>query len=197
MAGKLFSELGHRWLDLKRTGTVDAVMSVQCPEFQQGCPLAFQLTASSTDNTKPAWSPDGSKLLFVSSRITPQNPNGKKQLFLIDPSRAESVANPAVQISDGTADDDDPAWNPKVAAALRLTVSTVSVPAGVVTPTPGVVTVMDNSRTPVQGADEMSRAREHLIQRARRTAGLHTRRRVPLLHAHGNGLSRPGKFLAR
>lgn len=29
---ELFTEWGHRWLDLKRTGTVDAVMSVVCPQ---------------------------------------------------------------------------------------------------------------------------------------------------------------------
>jgi len=29
---ELFSEWGHRWLDLKRTGTVDAVMSIVCPQ---------------------------------------------------------------------------------------------------------------------------------------------------------------------
>jgi hypothetical protein len=28
---ELFSEWGHRWFDLKRTGTVDAVMSIACP----------------------------------------------------------------------------------------------------------------------------------------------------------------------
>ena len=29
---ELFTEWGHRWLDLKRTGNIDAVMSVVCPE---------------------------------------------------------------------------------------------------------------------------------------------------------------------
>jgi len=35
---ELFSEFGHRWLDLKRTGTVDAVMSVNTPMKTNGLP---------------------------------------------------------------------------------------------------------------------------------------------------------------
>jgi hypothetical protein len=43
---ELFSEWGHRWLDLKRTGNIDAVMTAVCPQkggawrsFQQWYPL--------------------------------------------------------------------------------------------------------------------------------------------------------------
>jgi hypothetical protein len=43
---ELFSEWGHRWLDLKRTGEIDSVMKIVCPQkqadwksFQQLYPL--------------------------------------------------------------------------------------------------------------------------------------------------------------
>ena len=35
---ELFTEWGHRWLDLKRTGNVDAVMSVATPQKANGNP---------------------------------------------------------------------------------------------------------------------------------------------------------------
>jgi hypothetical protein len=33
---ELFTELGHRWFDLKRTGHVDAVMSIEAPKKING-----------------------------------------------------------------------------------------------------------------------------------------------------------------
>ncbi|MEP7376781.1 MAG: RagB/SusD family nutrient uptake outer membrane protein [Chitinophagaceae bacterium] len=35
---ELFSEWGHRWLDLKRTGTIDAVMTIVTPQKANGAP---------------------------------------------------------------------------------------------------------------------------------------------------------------
>ena len=81
-------------------------MSAQCPENNSGCAPAQQLTAGGGSNTYPSWSPDGS-LVFVSTRITNQNPTGRTQLYVIDPSQPEGASNLAVSISDGTASDDD------------------------------------------------------------------------------------------
>lgn len=44
---ELFTEMGHRWLDLKRTGTVDAVMRVEAPKKGPG------ITWESTDALYP------------------------------------------------------------------------------------------------------------------------------------------------
>lgn len=44
---ELFTEMGHRWLDLKRTGTIDAVMSVEAPKKGPG------ITWQSTDALYP------------------------------------------------------------------------------------------------------------------------------------------------
>jgi hypothetical protein len=44
---ELFTEMGHRWLDLKRTGTIDAVMSIEAPKKGPG------ITWESTDALFP------------------------------------------------------------------------------------------------------------------------------------------------
>ena len=79
-------------------------MSVGCPEAQSGCPPATQLTSAPSNDTKPAWSPDGSSIAFVSNRI------GQDQIYLIDPSTQESASNPATLLSDGTANYEEPTW---------------------------------------------------------------------------------------
>lgn len=129
------------------------VMNMQCPEAQAGCLPAAQLTAGAGDDTKPAWSPDGSAIAFVSSRT------GKKQIYLVGPSQPETTTN--APISDGTANDDDPAWNSQFVPAqsqLSVQVSPVAVSAGVLTsagqpiPSAGTVTVKDSAGNPIQGA---------------------------------------------
>ena len=195
------------------------VMSVLCPEAQAGCLPAVELTAGPGDDTKPAWSPDGSTIAFVSNRATPQNPSGKNQIYLIGPSRLEIPRNtwaaatlyqlgwqvidtagnveqvtvsgtsgssqpawpasvggsvtdgtvtwtneglPAIAtvISDGTANDDAPAWNPEFVAQhttqlnVQVTPVPVTVTAGVTsTPSQVTITVTDPSGNPVNGAN--------------------------------------------
>src|ERR1035437_49460 len=82
--------------------------SVACPEAQSGCPAATQLTTAPSNNTRPAWSPDGSSIAFVSNRI------GLDQIYVINPSAQESSSNPTTLVSDGTANYEEPAWKPAV-----------------------------------------------------------------------------------
>jgi RHS repeat-associated protein len=91
-------------------------MSVSCPETQSGCPAPAQLTMDPTGAQHTAWSSDGQKVAFVSTRITTINPTGKWQIYYLSPSQIEGPSNPAISVSDGTADDDFPAWPPGVAA---------------------------------------------------------------------------------
>jgi Concanavalin A-like lectin/glucanases superfamily/HpiC1 cyclase/MBG domain/Bacterial Ig-like domain/Cep192 domain 4/WD40-like Beta Propeller Repeat len=131
------------------------VMSVLCPEAQSGCRPASELTAGPGDDTKPAWSPEGSEIAFVSNRTTAQNSSGRTQIYLISPSQPETPVSPATVISDGTANDADPAWNPEFVATrnqLNVEVAPVTVTAGLPTPSQVTVTVTDPSGNPVNGA---------------------------------------------
>ena len=85
-------------------------MSMSCPETQQGCPAPTQLTKDPSDAQHCAWSSDGQWVAFVSNRITTLNPTGKWQIYLLNPSQPEGQHNPAIAVSDGSANDDFPAW---------------------------------------------------------------------------------------
>lgn len=85
-------------------------MSMSCPETQAGCPAPTQLTKDPSDAQHCAWSSDGLWVAFVSNRITTLNPTGKWQIYLLNPSQPEGPSNPVVAVSDGSANDDFPAW---------------------------------------------------------------------------------------
>ena len=85
-------------------------MSVSCPETTSGCPAPTQLTMDPTGAQHTAWSSDGQWVAFVSGRITALNPTGKWQIYLLNPSQPEGISNPVVAVSDGSANDDFPAW---------------------------------------------------------------------------------------
>ena len=86
-------------------------MSVSCPETQSGCPAPVQLTMDTTGAQHCAWSSSGQWIAFASNRITKRNPTGKSQIYYLSPTQPESPSNnPAIAVSDGTANDDYPAW---------------------------------------------------------------------------------------
>ena len=64
-------------------------------------PTALRLTSSPGKNESPEWSPDGSRIVFVSTR------DGKEQLYVIDvDGRSER------RLTTNAAADTDPAWSP-------------------------------------------------------------------------------------
>lgn len=85
-------------------------MSVSCPETQSGCPEPTQLTMDPSGAQHTAWAPSNQWLAFVSARVTTLNPSGKWQIYYLSPFQPEGPSNPAIAISDGTANDDFPAW---------------------------------------------------------------------------------------
>jgi Tol biopolymer transport system component len=64
----------------------------------------MQLTTSTANDTNPAWSPDGKLIAFASER------SGMNQIYVLKPVQQETANNPPVLVSDGTANDDAPAW---------------------------------------------------------------------------------------
>ena len=129
------------------------VLNVLCPEAQTGCPLATPMTSGPGDDTNPAWSPDATTIAFASTRPTTQNQSGKTQIYVIGASQPEGGANPANLISDGSANDDNPAWNQQLTqGTLRLLIAPISVTSSISTSTPGLVTVTDVFGQPVTGA---------------------------------------------
>ena len=63
-----------------------------------------QWTIDSNNDTNPAWSPEGRSIAFVSDR------SGKQQVYVLN--QPESTTVPPTLISDGTANDTDPTWEP-------------------------------------------------------------------------------------
>jgi PKD repeat protein len=62
----------------------------------------INLTNNPANDTSSAWSPDGSKIAFVSDRE-----GGKKQIFVMDANGGNTI-----RISDTTANDTSPTWSP-------------------------------------------------------------------------------------
>src|ERR1039458_10038259 len=85
-------------------------ISVSCAATTNGCPVPVQLTMDTSGAQHCAWSSDGQWVAFVSARITTLNPSGKWQIYYLSPFQPEGPSNPAIAISDGTANDDFPAW---------------------------------------------------------------------------------------
>jgi RHS repeat-associated protein len=104
-------------------------MSMSCPETQSGCPTPTQLTNDPSQAQHCAWSSDGVWVAFASTRITTLNPAGRWQIYLLNPSHPEGTSNPVVAISDGSANDDFPAW--PAAAAIQVPSKALGAPENV------------------------------------------------------------------
>ena len=71
-----------------------------------------RLTTGGRDDVAPAVSPDGKLIAFASDRVTPQNPQGDFEIFVLKANAPEGPDNPAQQLTKNDVDDTNPDWKP-------------------------------------------------------------------------------------
>lgn len=72
-----------------------------------------QISAGEQNDLSPSWSPDGSRIAFVSNREGQENPTFRSQLYVIDASAAPTDdGDGALKVSDGTRAVHEPRWSP-------------------------------------------------------------------------------------
>jgi len=70
------------------------------------------LTGGDYDDDSPAWSPDGSKIAFVSNRTEDADLNYNKDIWVVSSLPAEEGLPPLTRVTDNPGSDESPAWSP-------------------------------------------------------------------------------------
>ena len=70
-----------------------------------------QLTAGDYEDYSPAWSPDGSRIAFVSNRTAEPDYSSNTDIWLIDPDTPYDKQEP-VRVTTNTGSDRSPIWHP-------------------------------------------------------------------------------------
>jgi dipeptidyl aminopeptidase/acylaminoacyl peptidase len=79
---------------------------------QEGrCGPRTQLTRGDFDHSEPAWSPDGTKIAFVSNRTNEPDSNINTDIFVIDAGPGVKARAPR-RVSDNPGTDQSPTWSP-------------------------------------------------------------------------------------
>ena len=70
-----------------------------------------QVTAGDYEDYSPAWSPDGSRIAFVSNRSEEPDSNWNTDIWLVDPEKTYAEQEP-VRVTTNPWSDDSPIWHP-------------------------------------------------------------------------------------
>ena len=70
-----------------------------------------QLTGGDYEDYSPAWSPDGSRIVFVSNRTAEPDANSNTDLWLVDPDTPHDQQDP-VRVTTNPGADNSPIWHP-------------------------------------------------------------------------------------
>ena len=71
-----------------------------------------QLTTSTANDIEPSVSPNGNLIAFASNRVTPQNPQGDFEIFVMKADAPEGPNNKPQQLTKNDNDDQYPDWSP-------------------------------------------------------------------------------------
>jgi len=70
-----------------------------------------QITSGDTDDSQPAFSPDGRRIAFVSNRTAEPDANYNSDIWIVDPDTADAAGN-LLQVTTSPGSDSNPAWSP-------------------------------------------------------------------------------------
>jgi dipeptidyl aminopeptidase/acylaminoacyl peptidase len=79
--------------------------------FNTDTKAVVQITSGDFEDYSPAWSPDGSKIVFVSNRTAEPDSNENSDIWLVNPEKPHDQQEP-VRVTTNPGSDSSPIWHP-------------------------------------------------------------------------------------